>query len=117
MGGKATGKYAGNGFGWRRGRTMKQLWVENPGGCWLWVGSIMPNGYGQKKHLQRNGPAHRWMYEQRIGPIPAGMQIDHVCNVRHCVNPEHLEVVTPEENRQRALELRDDCRHLWRKNT
>jgi hypothetical protein len=45
--------------------------------------------------------AHRWAYEHFIGPIPAGLEIDHLCRVRHCVNPAHLEPVTKSENRRR----------------
>ena len=72
-------------------------------GCWLWTGPLMPNGYG----AHRVGPgwpnkaAHRLGYEHYVGPIPDGHQLDHLCRQRNCVNPEHLEPVTPSENTSR----------------
>lgn len=69
-------------------------------GCWEWQGPFTPNGYG--KH--RIGPghpervAHRIAYEHYVGPIPDGLQLDHTCRVRRCVNPSHLEPVTGSEN-------------------
>ncbi|MGY8831955.1 MAG: HNH endonuclease signature motif containing protein [Pseudomonadales bacterium] len=51
------------------------------------------------------GLAHRWAHERFIGPIPDGMEVDHLCANTCCVNPAHLEAVTSEENRRRALEV------------
>jgi hypothetical protein len=68
-------------------------------GCWLWLGTIAPNGYGKFGGLC----AHRIAYEIHVGPIPAGLQIDHLCRVRHCVNPSHLEAVTQQENIRRGM--------------
>ena len=65
--------------------------------CWLWTGTIS-DGYGQFYVNGRRVRAHRYSYEQRRGPIPAGLQLDHLCRVRHCVNPDHLEVVTNRVN-------------------
>jgi hypothetical protein len=67
--------------------------------CWLWTAFIKPNGYGQFK---QNGFAHRYSYEFFVGPIPSGMEIDHLCKVTACVNPDHLEVVTRAENNRRS---------------
>jgi len=83
-------------------RRIGRFWadVEMTAGCWVWQGSIgSVTGYG---HL---GPfmAHRFAYELLVGPIPAGMQIDHLCRIRACVNPEHLEVVTPRTNYLRGI--------------
>jgi hypothetical protein len=66
----------------------------DPNGCWIWLGYIDPEGYG--RHAQ--GYAHRRSYEAANGPIPKGMHTDHLCRVKACVNPAHLEVVTPKEN-------------------
>ncbi len=71
------------------------------GGCWLWVGHIAANGYA----IFSDGKsvlAHRWAYERYIGPIPEGFVIDHLCGVRCCVNPLHLEPVTLAENVRRG---------------
>lgn len=74
-------------------------------GCWLWVGRMAWNGYGlfydctQKRSFR----AHRKAYEIMVGQVPFGLQLDHLCRVRACVNPEHLEPVTLRENLARGL--------------
>lgn len=72
---------------------------RSPDGCWLWTGYIDAKGYGVLgiggKRLSK---AHRFSYERFVGPIPAGKCLDHLCRVRHCVNPVHLEPVTNQEN-------------------
>ena len=79
--------------------------------CIIWDKFIKPNGYGQ---IDRNGYAHRAAYEAAYGPIPEGLEIDHLCCVKSCVNPEHLEAVTHGENNRRAWERRGKpthCKH------
>jgi len=67
-------------------------------GCWLWTGALDTSGYGIFTHLDTNVGAHRWSYQHHIGPVPEGLVLDHLCRVRHCVNPDHLEPVTNREN-------------------
>lgn len=70
-------------------------------GCWIWTGS-QNGGYGQVKVDGRTRYTHRHFYELLIGPIPEGLQIDHLCKQTTCCNPEHLEPVTPAENNRRS---------------
>lgn len=78
-------------------------------GCWIWMRSCDTKGRGQvgtwnkqsKSRMRKQ--AHRWVYEQRIGPIPDGMTLDHLCMNPLCVNPAHLELVTMEENSRRYI--------------
>lgn len=71
---------------------------DDESGCWLWCGTLNRKGYG---YFGGHG-AHRLAYEWFVGPIPAGLQIDHLCRTRHCVNPAHLEAVTLQENVRRG---------------
>lgn len=76
------------------------------GPCWLWTGRPNPKGYGFISLGGRRGPkayVHRLAYELLVGPIPAGLHIDHLCRVPACLRPTHLEPVTPAENNARAL--------------
>jgi len=72
--------------------------IDRTGDCWLWVGFIKDNGYGSLTIDGRTQYAHRLVYTALVGPIPAGAEIDHLCRVRHCVNPQHLEPVSKAEN-------------------
>jgi len=71
-------------------------------GCWLWSGADSGKGYGKFWDGERLTLAHRYAYERHVGPIPDGLQIDHLCRVRCCVNPDHLEAVTQQENVRRG---------------
>lgn len=78
-------------------------------GCWCW--SASQNGYGYGK-LRWNGStcrAHRIVYQLLVGEIPPGLQLDHLCRVRHCVNPAHLEPVTQRENTLRGDTISAKC--------
>lgn len=88
-------------------KTQKRMYArldESPSGCWLWRNPSR-NGYGYiwVTEQRRSQPAHRFSYETFVGAIPAGMQIDHLCRVRNCVNPRHLEAVTGRENILRGV--------------
>lgn len=70
-------------------------------GCWLWSGAVR-GGYGRVAHDGKNCAAHRVSYELHRGAIPPRLHIDHLCNTRLCVRPDHLEAVTQAENNFRA---------------
>lgn len=72
--------------------------------CWLWVGHLNNMGYGSLRITRRSDLAHRLMHEELVGPIPDGLEVDHICRVRRCVNPAHLELVTHGENIRRSYE-------------
>lgn len=68
-------------------------------GCWLWNGYVDKKGYGVFGVGNRKlSKAHRYSYERFIGKVPDGLFLDHLCRVRNCVNPHHLEPVTNQEN-------------------
>lgn len=73
-----------------------------PTGCWLWLARRSPDGYGRMSTGGHEVNAHRLSYELFRGPIPDDLVIDHLCRVRHCVNPDHLEPVTNLENALRS---------------
>ena len=83
------------------------LWVVEDRGyetpCWVCVmGQISDKGYRKFRMHNRPTLAHRAMYEQEVGPIPDGYEIDHLCRVTSCINPAHLEAVTSAVNKQRS---------------
>jgi hypothetical protein len=71
-------------------------------GCWLWTAYTNSWGYGYFRFNGRWGRAHRFSYEYFVGEIPKGLGLDHLCRVRNCVNPDHLEPVTNRENALRG---------------
>lgn len=81
-------------------------------GCWLWLLKLHENGYGQLKVGGIGRPAHVVSFECFRGPIPEGLELDHLCRVRCCVNPWHLEPVTHLENMRRGIKrTRTHCPH------
>lgn len=100
------------------GPLPERFWkkVDKTASCWLWTASLA-KGYGQ---FHMNGAlrmAHRVAYEALIGPIAVGLDLDHLCRVPRCVNPDHLEPVTHRENVLRSESfaakqvMRTECPH------
>lgn len=105
---------------------------KTPDGHWLWTGvkgGKAPHQYGYFRPGTRptdpKSPTHRWLYEQLFGPVAADLEVDHVCKVKLCCNPDHLEVVTSIENARRKRlvtcraglhDLTDPARAVWDKH-
>lgn len=86
--------------------------VREPSGCWRWTGRTNNHGYGVFAIRQRHTYAHRWSYEQFVGTIPAGLELDHLCRNPSCVNPAHLEAVSHRVNTLRGDSM--SARHARR---
>lgn len=84
--------------------TEERFWlrVEKTDSCWLWRDPSSPALYGRFKVADHSVGAHRFAYELLVGPIPEGMEIDHLCGIRNCVNPKHLEPVSGRVNKLRG---------------
>lgn len=76
--------------------------VDESTGCWEWQGAHTRDGYGMLRIENRAISSHRYSYTTLVGPIPEGLEIDHLCRNRNCCNPEHLEPVTRSENLRRS---------------
>lgn len=85
-----------------KGPAGRRFWSRVSGDsheeCWEWRGTLRKDGYGQFSVDGRALMAHRFAYEFMVAPIPDGLQLDHLCRNRSCVNPWHLEPVTPQVN-------------------
>lgn len=96
--------------------------VQQEGDCWVWTACKDGSGYGMFSNSAGRGKkwterSHRWSYSYFRSEIPAGLEIDHLCRNRGCVNPWHMEPVTPLVNWERGISpwrlngLKDQC-HL-----
>jgi hypothetical protein len=72
-------------------------------GCWTWTGAGGDGDYGAVWYQGSTRKAHVVVYELLVGPVPAGLELDHLCRVKHCVRPDHLEPVTHAENMRRTV--------------
>ncbi len=96
---------------------LKKKCIPGPNGCVLWTGPISNSGYGllATNEPRHKGPglrtvlAHRWVYQQQHGPIPEGMCVCHRCDVKTCVNPDHLFLGTQRENLQDMVQKGRSC--------
>jgi hypothetical protein len=97
------------------GRTLEQaiqgLWAIQENGCWLWTGRFDRLGYGGLHCQKRYWVAHRATYTVLKGEIGEGLELDHLCRNRACVNPDHLEPVTHTENVRRGASPFVELRH------
>lgn len=102
-----------------REKVLARFWIKvNPCGpvhpvlgtaCWLWKAGRHRGGYGEFWAGEYTVYAHRFAYESSVGPIPDGLKVDHLCRVRACVNPSHLEPVTNRENTLRGDTIPAAC--------
>ncbi len=101
-----------------RPTTPERFWAKvdrlGPDDCWNWIATTSSNGYGRFRVNGSYVQAHRWAYENQVGPIPAGLQIDHLCRTRSCINPKHMEPVTPQVNTLRGIRSRVRKTHCKR---
>lgn len=85
-------------------RILDKIAFEPITGCWLWTAIKGHTGYAQVGIGKRTGArAHKVIYEMLIGPVPKGLELDHLCRTRACVNPYHLEPVTHQQNMRRGF--------------
>lgn len=115
------------------GSNLERFWakVDSTADCWLWVAGRSHNGYGSFWADGRSHAAHRWVYEELHGHLPAEIVLDHLCRTPSCVRPDHLDPVTDRVNILRgeaptamnARKTRCDHGHLfteantsWRKS-
>ena len=85
-----------------RERVLRQLVTDQESGCLLWAGCVRSNGYAYITCGSKLLLVHRLMYEWFVGPIPEGLELDHLCRVTRCAAPAHLEAVTHRVNMLRS---------------
>jgi HNH endonuclease len=87
-----------------RRRFRDKVRVDRESDCWVWVGARHPRGYGQFSANGFKVYAHRYLFEYVNGPVPLGLELDHLCVNKSCIRPKHLEAVTHAENMCRAAD-------------
>jgi hypothetical protein len=91
----------------------RKMYKVDANGCWLWQGRVSTGGYAFMYWMKTNVVAHRVSYLIHRGPIPRGMLVCHTCDVRHCINPDHLFLGTTKDN---AIDMVQKKRHRYGEN-
>ena len=103
----------------RRKRKVVERWKQDANGCWIWQLKTTKQGYARDRFNGRQCLVHKKHYEDKYGPVPDGRELDHTCEVKACVNPDHLEPVPHTINVRRGarakltLELARQIRSLY----
>jgi hypothetical protein len=81
-----------------KARLLRRADVRGEDDCWLWTDIVSPGGYGTFAIRGKNKNAHRWAYILFVGSVPDGYEVDHLCRVKLCVNPRHLQAIPKAAN-------------------
>lgn len=85
--------------------------VDKTGNCWEWIACTNNDGYGRFRLNGKPQLTHCLSYEDKFGKIPKGLELNHICRNRHCVNPDHLEAITHKENIQKGISANRNKTH------